>query len=619
MEAFFLLKKFEIYKVSHKNIIMKMNFENWYNKMVVENEAVTTVSPSIADKSITTDPIVAAPSREDIMSDVDSIMTQLDQLSAQVKEDFDIEILDESLILEGAWDDTKGSFGELFSDPVFQLVGLGLAGIIGALGLSVKAIKDTKRNGAIGKQVLGDYAKLKQLKLQGVKLEAIQQQLEEKKEEVEAEGGRKKTQFESLEILSEAEPKAKAPLNNVQKIAAAKAEKEKIQKAQAAQAKKDAADAKKNQTTQKNEPVDKTTADDENAAKQKMREKLEAQISAIAKKRDTLDASINTFEQALDAKYAEEKITGFGSKKVSTLIASAKDGIAQEVAEARLKFFGETMSDEARKELQDSLKAITKRSAERKAQIDKEAKKNAEKAKEVADKDEEVKQALEDMKKKKNNPQADSNQDDAESTDDTTDQTTEPSGPSDAEKAALAQQNKNTKDAEDAEKYKSQRAEAGKKKQARDQEEQDAENKEASKNTKDGKLDRIEDLIKKEEDKVSKNPEAEKIKSKISEYEKAIEDLKNKEKKDKADQDKIDMISTAVDAEKKKLSKVSGSEKLDKLKKLKDEIAAKENWQLEGTELGRLYEMEISRLEAEYAINESTNMSIADKFRMLLG
>ena len=40
------------------------------------------------------------------------------------------------------------------------------------------------------------------------------------------------------------------------------------------------------------------------------------------------------------------------------------------------------MSDEARKELQDSLKAITKRSAERKAQIDKEAKKNAEKAKE---------------------------------------------------------------------------------------------------------------------------------------------------------------------------------------------------------------------------------------------
>ena len=79
------------------------------------------------------------------------------------------------------------------------------------------------------------------------------------------------------------------------------------------------------------------------------------------------------------------------------------------------------------------------------------------------------------------------------------------------------------------------------------------------------------------------------------------------------------MISTAIEAEKKKLSKVSGSEKLDKLKKLKDEIAAKENWQLEGTELGRLYEMEISRLEAEYAINESTNMSIADKFRMLLG
>ena len=79
------------------------------------------------------------------------------------------------------------------------------------------------------------------------------------------------------------------------------------------------------------------------------------------------------------------------------------------------------------------------------------------------------------------------------------------------------------------------------------------------------------------------------------------------------------MISKAIEAEKNKLSKVSDTEKLDKLKKLRDQISAKENWQLEGTELGKLYEMEISKLEATYAINESKHLSVADKFRMLLG
>lgn len=540
---------------------MKMNFENWYNKILVESETVVKaeVATATADHSIASN----TASREDIISDVDSIMTQLDQLSAQVKEDFNIEILDESLIMEGAWDDTKSSFGELFSDPVFQLVGLGLAGILGTLGLGVKAIKDTKRNGAIGKMVMGDYAKLKQLKLQAVKLEAIQHQLEEKKEEIEAEGGRKKSQFESVEVISEAEPKAKAPLNNVQQIAAKKAEKEKAAKMQAAQAKKDAADAKKAQASQKNEPTDKTTSDDENAAKEKMREKIEAQISAIAKKRDTLDNSINTFEQALDAKYDPEKITGFGSKKVSTLIASAKDGIAQEVAEAKLKFFGETLSDEAKKELQDSLAAINKRSAERKAEIDREAKENAEKAKEAAEKDEEVKQALADMKNKKENPSAETDEPQTSDSPETKDKS---SGPSDAEKAAKTQQDKQTKDAADAEKYKTQRAEADKKKQDKEKANQSATDKDAKKNTKDGMIDRYMQLLK------------------------------------KADKD--------------------GDEK--KYREIKDKIAAlqkTESWQLEGTELGRLFEMELLKMEAEFKLFESKNTvtSVADKFRILLG
>ena len=576
-----------------------MNFENWYNKMLNEEAPVTISQPAVDAKPGISGPVAVVQSKEDIISDVDSIMAQLDKLSAQVKEDFNIEILDESLVLEGAWEDTKDNFGSLFSDPVFQLVGLGIAGIIGALGLSVKAVKDTKRNGAIGKTVMGDYAKLKQLKLQAVKLEAIQLQLEEKKDEIEADGGAKKNPYES--VINEADPKN---MSAVQKRAQQNAERERALKAKEAEARKSAMAAKKAETNKENGPADKTTTSDENAAKQKMAEKIEAQIQAIAKKRDTLDNSITSFEQALDAKYAEEKITGFGSKKVHTLIASAKDGVAQEVAEARLKFFGETMSNEARKELQDSINSINKRAAERAAEINKEAKENAEKAKEVADQDEETRKALDDMKKGKTpetekEPASDNEDGESDKKD----------GESDAMKAVKKSQED---DSEEAKKKREERA-------ANKADDEATKDKDSKKNTKDGKLDRVEDMIKKETEKLQNNPEAKKIKDKIAELEGAIEELKNKEKKSKEDDDKISMIQKGIEAQKKKLDKISSSDKLDKLKDLKDQIAAKENWQLEGTELGRLFEMEISKLEKEYMINESRSLSVSDKFKLLMG
>ena len=579
-----------------------MNFENWYNKMLNEeaaaapSQATVDVKPSIGGQ------VANVQSKEDIISDVDSIMAQLDQLSAQVKEDFDIEILDESLILEGAWDDTKDNFGSLFSDPVFQLVGLGIAGIIGALGLSVKAVKDTKRNGAIGKMVMGDYAKLKQLKLQEVKLEAIQHQLEEKKDDIEA---------ANESMIDEASPVTKKPIQkpqagpNAQARQSQAADKEKALKAKEAEAKKIAADAaKKSQTDKKNDPANRTTSDDENDAKKKMAEKIEAQIQAIIKKRDALDASIKTYEETLDAKYAEEKITGFGSKKVHTLIASAKDGVAQEVAEARLKFFGETLSKEAKQELKDSLNSINQRQNARTAQINKEAKENAAKAKEVAARDEETKNALADLEKGKN-PETKE-----EPTSDNKDgQSGKKDGESDALKSTLKKQED---DSEEAKKKREERA-ANKEDDTKNAE------KETTKNTKDGKLDRVEDMIKKETEKIQNNPEVKKIKDKITELEGAIEELKNKENKSKEDADKISMIQKGIEAQKKQLDKISSSDKLDKLKGLKDQIAAKENWQLEGTELGRLFEMEISKLEKEYMINESTSLSISDKFKLLMG
>lgn len=577
-----------------------MNFENWYNRILTENEAIasdvaTKVSTSI-DSSKTEVSIPNTPSREDIMSDVDTIMTQLNQLSAQVKEDYrEIELewgfesLSENLVLEGAWDDAKSSYGNLFSDPVFQLVGLGITGVVAGLGLSVAAvakyIKDTKRNKAIAKQVLGDYERLKKQKLDELQQEAIIQKLELKRDQIGAE------ENESFTNIQEADPAvAKKPV-----------------------AKKPAAQ--------------KTVVDPESkeAQIQKMKARMTAQITALQKKKDVLSAGIQKLEEFLDKKYkstdndGNSKITGFGSKKVHKLIAQAEDDVQITVDEARLKLMGDEMDPEMKKKVAQRINKLKQESAQRSAAIEKEAEENAKKVKEIAAEDEETKNALADLEKNKG--KEDSEDTDAQTAEPSSDkpETTQKSEPSDAEKAAAAQQDKDKKNAEDAETYKAQRAEADKKKQDKEKEDQKSAEKEASKNTKDGKLARIEDLIKKEEDKVSKNPEAEKIKSKISEYEKAIEDLKNKEKKDKGDQDKIDMISTAIEAEKKKLSKVSGSEKLDKLKKLKDEIAAKENWQLEGTELGRLYEMEISRLEAEYAINENKYLSVADKFRMLLG
>jgi hypothetical protein len=556
---------------------------------MLSETATTTVSPTTAvDVKPKTDAIANVPSREDIISDVDSIMTQLDQLYAQVKEDFNIEILEESLVLEGAWDDTKDNFGSLFGDPVFQLVGLGIAGIIGALGLSVKAVKDTKRNGAIGKMVMGDYAKLKQLKLQEVKLEAIQHQLEEKKDDIEA---------ANESIIDEANPAAKKPAQkpaqkpqagpNAQARQTAIADKEKALKAKEAEAKKNAAAAGK------------TTSSDENDARDKMSEKIEAQIQAIIKKRDVLDSSITTYESTLDAKYDPEKITGFGSKKVHTLIASAKDGVAQEVAEAKLKFFSETLSDEALKELKESLDAINQRQAKRTAEINKEAEENAAKAKEVAAEDEDVKAALDKIK----NPNADDKEEPETEEEPTSD---DGDGESDAVKALKKQKE------EDDEKKRQERA-ANKEDDTKNTE------KETIKNTKDGKLDRVEDMIKKETEKVQNNPEAKKIKDKIEELEGAIEELKNKEKRSKEDDDKIAMIQKGVEAQKKQLDKVSSSDKLQKLKDLKDQIAAKENWQLEGTELGRLFEMEILKLEKEYMINESSSLSISDKFKLLMG
>jgi hypothetical protein len=92
----------------------------------------------------------------------------------------------------------------------------------------------------------------------------------------------------------------------------------------------------------------------------------------------------------------------------------------------------------------------------------------------------------------------------------------------------------------------------------------------------------------------------------------------------KADREKKNSKDGMLDRYKELLKKAEDSGDEEKINKIKDKIAtisAKESWQLEGTELGRIFEAELKLLESQYALNESryTNISIADKFRQLLG
>jgi len=173
---------------------------------------------------------------------------------------------------------------------------------------------------------------------------------------------------------------------------------------------------------------------------------------------------------------------------------------------------------------------------------------------------------------------------------------------------------------DDAKKYSKEREEAAKKKKEKEATDKAEKEKEPVKNAKDDKLKRVEDMIKREEEASKDNPEVKKLQTEIDNLEKNLEDLKKDPKKNA---DSIDILSKSIPNKKNQLQKLkaSGNPKLQKLKDLKDKISAKESWQLEGTELGRLFEMEISKLEMEYAINESkySNISILDKLKMLLG
>ena len=348
-------------------------FEQWYNStkkadsIVEAAEDNVPVAKSSASIESDTATVVASPEKtgeegySKMMQDCDDIINSLKNLSDQLTESED------TLVKENAMKAT------LMSDPIIMGAVLGLGAIMGAFGLGVKAIKDTKKNKKVIKSAEKDYTKLKQLKLQTVKMEVAVSSLEDKKAEM-----------STAESVEEADAPAKAP--NAAKKAAPTKDSKAAKKAAPTKDSKAAAKAAKQAAS----------VEKKKAALDKMKAKLDNQISAMTKKKDGIKQATTDFETATEAKYAE--VSGFGSNKVKILIADIKDATAQEIATYKLDAMGDTMSPETKKDLQERINKSKQSQKERMDKIKAEQEKNAKKLEDAAENDEKVKAELEEVK-----------------------------------------------------------------------------------------------------------------------------------------------------------------------------------------------------------------------------
>lgn len=365
-------------------------FEQWYNSTKkansIDESAEDNVPVAKSSASIESDTVTVVTSPETtgeegyskMMQDCDDIINSLKTLSDQLTESED------QPLNENAMKQT------LMSDPIIMGAVLGLTAIMGAVGLGVKAIKDVSKNKKVMKSAEKDYNKLKQLKLQTVKMEVAVSSLETKKSEM------------AVESLVKEEDAVAAPAKTKKPAKAKKPEKAAAKAADAEKAAKAKADKKK-------------------AALDKMKAKLDNQIAAMTKKRDGIRQATTDFETATEAKYAE--VSGFGSNKVKALIADIKDSTAQEIATYKLDAMGDTMSPETKKDLTERINKSKQAQKERMDKIKAEQEKNAKKLEDAAANDEKVKAELaevkEEQKKKKEEEDKVSKTDDTAEPDET--------------------------------------------------------------------------------------------------------------------------------------------------------------------------------------------------------
>ena len=107
----------------------------------------------------------------------------------------------------------------------------------------------------------------------------------------------------------------------------------------------------------------------------------------------------------------------------------------------------------------------------------------------------------------------------------------------------------------------------------------------------------------------------------VGEFKQALTDVKSEEPTEtKTDSTKDKLIAAAT----KTLDNAKKSGDEEAIKKAENNLKAvsdKLDWQLQGTELGRILEAEIKLLDNQIKLKESryTSISVADKFRQLLG
>ena len=319
-------------------------FEQWYNSTKEANTIVEatedTVPVAKTSTSIESDSatVVASPEKsteEDgyskMMQDCDDIINSLQALSSQISESEDKSLNESNPMTQ-----------VLMNDPIIMGAVLGLTAVVGAVGLTAKAVKDGSKNKKTIKQAEKDFSKLDKIEMQLVKMDVAIMSL-----------GDKKRDLSTTESVEEDGSDVKA-------------------KASAANKKK---------------------------ALDKMKAKLDSQIESMRQKRDGIKSAATEFGASLEVKYS--KVSGFGSGKVKTLIADMRDKIITKVSEYKLDAYGDKMSAETKKDLKQKITKSKQAQKERMDRITAEQEKTAKKLDDAAKNDEKVKAELEQIKAEK--------------------------------------------------------------------------------------------------------------------------------------------------------------------------------------------------------------------------
>lgn len=320
-------------------------FEQWYKEITESiedrNTPVAKDSSSIDIETATVDsPSTSVSNSEDshskMMQDCDDIINSLKALSDKITESED---QDEAI------NESNPMTATLMSDPIIMGAIIGLTAITGAVIGTTKAAVDGKRNKKIAKEADKDFDKLKKLRLQEVKVESAVEELKKRKKELTSGGS-----------MDEADVKDKPSKGDV--------------------------DAKKKE------------------ALSKMKAKLDIQIENLSSKQTNLKEAGDEFKTGLDTKYGPEKIYGFFSKKVKSLIAQKRDEILQAVTEYKLKHLADKMDPEVKQDLNNRLQKLKADQKKRLTQLKNEQEAEAEKLAKAREEDPAVAKEYEENKDK---------------------------------------------------------------------------------------------------------------------------------------------------------------------------------------------------------------------------